>query len=142
MNNINFEEGYKEFAINNDENRILRFNPTDLSLIDRIKTELNNIGEYVKSVDDEKDEFVKANKVDKEMRKKIDEMFYDGASQIIFADQNVLTTINGVTIFERFFKALLEIMRPYAEKEGRKSKEKIEKYRKQHDRIVTDNANN
>lgn len=131
MNNIVFEEGYKEFAINNDESRILRFNPTDLALFEKIKKELSEVQKF----DDDTDDV----EADRMLRETIDKIFYEGASVIIFKDQNVLTTVNGVTIFERFFKALLNIMKPYVEKEARKTAEKIEKYRKQHDRIVTDN---
>lgn len=132
MNNIVFEEGYKEFAINNDESRILRFNPTDLALFEKIKKELSEVQKF----DDDTDDV----EADRKLRETIDKIFYEGASVIIFKDQNVLTTVNGVTIFERFFKALLNIMKPYVEKEARKTAEKIEKYRKQHDRIIADNS--
>ena len=141
MNNIVFEEGIKEFAINNDENRILRFNPSDIGLVDRIKNELEKIDVYAKDNLSDKENFDLAIELDKQLREHVDQMFYEGASQIIFADQNVMTTVNGMTIFERFFRSLLNTMEPYVKKEGRKSKEKIEKYRKQHDRIVAENIN-
>lgn len=141
MNNIVFEEGIKEFAINNDENRILRFNPSDIGLVDRIKNELEKIDVYAKDNLSDKENFDLAIELDKQLREHVDQMFYEGASQIIFADQNVMTTVNGMTIFERFFRSLLNTMEPYVKKEGRKSKEKIEKYRKQHDRIVAENTN-
>ncbi len=140
MNNIVFEEGIKEFAINNDENRILRFNPSDIGLVDRIKNELEKIDVYAKDNLSDKENFDLAIELDKQLREHVDQMFYEGASQIIFADQNVMTTVNGMTIFERFFRSLLNTMEPYVKKEGRKSKEKIEKYRKQHDRIVAENT--
>lgn len=140
MNNIVFEEGIKEFAINNDENRILRFNPSDIGLVDRIKNELEKIDVYAKDNLNDKENFDLAIELDKQLREHVDQMFYEGASQIIFADQNVMTTVNGMTIFERFFRSLLNTMEPYVKKEGRKSKEKIEKYRKQHDRIVAENT--
>lgn len=141
MNNIVFEEGIKEFAINNDENRVLRFNPSDIGLVDRIKNELEKIDVYAKDNLSDKENFDLAIELDKQLREHVDQMFYEGASQIIFADQNVMTTVNGMTIFERFFRSLLNTMEPYVKKEGRKSKEKIEKYRKQHDRIVAENTN-
>ena len=140
MNNIVFEEGIKEFAINNDENRILRFNPSDIGLVDRIKNELEKIDVYAKDNLSDKENFDLAIELDKQLREHVDQMFYEGANQIIFADQNVMTTVNGMTIFERFFRSLLNTMEPYVKKEGRKSKEKIEKYRKQHDRIVAENT--
>lgn len=140
MNNIVFEEGIKEFAINNDENRILRFNPSDIGLVDRIKNELEKIDVYAKDNLSDKENFDLAIELDKQLREHVDQMFYEVASQIIFADQNVMTTVNGMTIFERFFRSLLNTMEPYVKKEGRKSKEKIEKYRKQHDRIVAENT--
>ena len=140
MNNISFEEGYKEFAINNDENRILRFNPSDIGLIDRIKSELEKMEVYANEHMMDKDNYDLSIELDQQLRSHVNEMFYEGADKIIFADQNVMTTVNGVTIFERFFRALLNTMEPYVKKEGRKSQEKIEKYRKQHDRIVAENT--
>lgn len=140
MNNISFEEGYKEFAINNDENRILRFNPSDIGLIDRIKSELEKMEVYANEHMTDKDNYDLSIELDQQLRSHVNEMFYEGADKIIFADQNVMTTVNGVTIFERFFRALLNTMEPYVKKEGRKSQEKIEKYRKQHDRIVAENT--
>ena len=140
MNNITYEEGYKEFAINNDESRILRFNPADIALVDRIRNELNKVVEYTDQIKEDKDNFDLSVELDKEIRKHIDEMFYEGASEIIFENQNVLTTVNGTSIFERFFKALLHVMEPYVKKDGRKSHDKIEKYRKQHARIIAENS--
>ena len=140
MNNISFEEGYKEFAINNDENRILRFNPSDIGLIDRIKSELEKMEVYANEHMTDKDNYDLSIELDQQLRSHVNEMFYEGTDKIIFADQNVMTTVNGVTIFERFFRALLNTMEPYVKKEGRKSQEKIEKYRKQHDRIVAENT--
>lgn len=141
MQNINFEEGYKEFAINNDESRILRFNPADVNLLNRIQSELKKIGDYAEQFKDEQSDLI-AEDIDKVIRERIDDMFYEGASKIIFQEQNVITTINGVTVFERFFKALVEIMKPYIEKENRKTQEKMAIYKKQHDRITAENINN
>ena len=69
MNNIVFEEGYKEFAINNDESRILRFNPTDLALFEKIKKELSEVQKF----DDDTDDV----EADRKVRETIDKIFYE-----------------------------------------------------------------
>ena len=124
MNNISFEEGYKEFAINNDENRILRFNPSDIGLIDRIKSELEKMEVYANEHMTDKDNYDLSIELDQQLRSHVNEMFYEGADKIIFADQNVMTTVNGVTIFERFFRALLNTMEPYVKKEDARARKR------------------
>ena len=42
MQCISFDEGYKEFAINNDENRVIRFNPKDFGILTRMEDTLSD----------------------------------------------------------------------------------------------------
>ena len=38
MQNLSFEDGYKEFTVNEDPERKIRFNPADLSILERFNT--------------------------------------------------------------------------------------------------------
>ena len=33
MQNIRFDDGYKEFMINDDPNKVIRFDPTDFAIL-------------------------------------------------------------------------------------------------------------
>ena len=37
MRSINFDDGFKSFCINGDENRVIRFNPGDLNMRVRVE---------------------------------------------------------------------------------------------------------
>lgn len=43
MANINFDDGYEEFTINNDPNRIIRINPKDVNIINRFEEAMNEL---------------------------------------------------------------------------------------------------
>ena len=43
MKSINFETGYKEFTINDDPERVIRFNPTDADILQRFRKALDDI---------------------------------------------------------------------------------------------------
>ena len=50
MQNINFDEGYKEFSINGDEKRVIRFNPKDFGILTRMEDTLSDFGEIEKKL--------------------------------------------------------------------------------------------
>ena len=43
MQSIRFDDGYKEFMINDDPNRVIRFNPADYGIIERFNTARKDI---------------------------------------------------------------------------------------------------
>ena len=36
MGNLSFDDGYKSFTVNGDPNRVIRFNPADPEIINRL----------------------------------------------------------------------------------------------------------
>jgi len=52
MASINFEDGFKSFAINNDPARVIRFNPTDVNIISRFNQALKELREAKDSLED------------------------------------------------------------------------------------------
>lgn len=127
MNNINFDEGYKEFQINNDPNRVLRFNPKDMAFVERLQNAQNEFKSMLEMIKGKEDVEQIAN-ANKEVRKITDEIFYEGASDIIYGNQHPLTLMGGKTIFERFIEAVGEVMKPYIEKENQLAEKRIKKY--------------
>lgn len=140
MNNINFEEGYKEFNINNDPNRVLRFNPRDINIIDRIEDAQAQLKAEIKELE-KKDisdtEMVKQANI--LLKNLTDGIFYEGSYEIVFNGQNPLTLINGKTIYERFFESIVNVMRPFVNKEKVAREKRMSKYKEIYDRVPSEN---
>ena len=140
MQSLNFNDGYKEFCINNDETRIIRFNPADYGLLERFSQAKKNITKAVNElkIDPEgepEDEIDETAGILAEMRKlifdQINYIFDADVAQTAFGNQSPISTVKGKFLFERF----LEAAGPYIEKEIKAeqaaSHKRIEKYTKQ-----------
>lgn len=139
--NINFDDGIQEITINNDNNRILRVNVRDIGILDRVQRVADNFQEKIKTLGDELTitsdgeatvpEIAEAvRRMNQEMRTEFDNIFYEGASEIVFGKQNPLSMSNGNTIFNNFMTAFAEYIKPFIEKETKQMQKNIEKYRK------------
>ncbi len=125
MSNININTGEIRLTINDDENRVIVFNPNSLEFMDSVyeliaeleikekeyknreaeldkNTEVNSYGIPVNLK--EKIELVK--EICTHMREKIDTIFGEGTSQTAFGNTNTLD------MFEQFFEGVT----PYIEK--------------------------
>ena len=139
LESFNFDDGVKEYAINNDEHRLLKVNVKDVGLVDRIETSIRNMEtsmDAIKDVEIDEDgeatlaQYAQAiRQANRAMRREFDKVFYPGAANIVFGNQNPLTTVNGVTIYENFMRAFLEKVKPEMEKEQKESAEHIAKYK-------------
>lgn len=128
-----FEEGYKEFTINGDPARVIKFNPSDISIIERAQKVRKEISEEVKSLDnlkiEDEEELANAvNKVNEIVKEKINYIFGSDVSDIAFGLQSPIASANGVTLAERFISAVLPIIQKEIEEEDKKSKARISKY--------------
>lgn len=144
VRSINFDDGIKEYTINGDENRKLKINMNDIGLIDRIERSIRMMQKEVQDIKDvelspdgtaELEEYAKPiRELNRIMRKEFDAVFYPGASNIVFGKQNPLSTVGGVSLYERFMKAFLDVVKPEMQKENAKSEEHIRKYKSQYDK--------
>ena len=143
---LNFDDGVREYTINGDTNRKLKINVNDIGLIDRIEKSIRMMQKEVQGVKDAElnpdgtaDLAAYAEPVRKLngiMRHEFDAVFYPGASNIVFGKQNPLSTVDGITIYERFMKAFINVVKPEMEKENAKSEEHIRKYKSQYEKIA------
>ena len=139
MQSINFDDGYEEFAINGDESRVIRFNPTDPEFINRlldVKKEFENyeMPEGVELNPDgspksglEKDaayisEFTNA------MRRAFNDIFNSDVYDTIFNGQSPLSGTKKGFLFENVLDALVETMKPAIEKYNKDNKKRMDKY--------------
>jgi len=148
MQSIKFDDGYKSFCINDDESRVIRFNPKDINLIERVNQAKINATEKMKELNiDEKalvdlsdDESVNEtltifSDLNKFLLDQVDLIFGKGAGVTVFGEQSPLTTINGKTLFEGFLEGAIKIIEPYIKEEAEKKQKYIqENYKKYYKR--------
>ena len=139
MQNLNFDDGYKEYSINNDPNRVIRFNPADFGIIERINKayeeidkatidtdiELKANGEPMKLIG-QAAEVVKA--MNDTIRKQIDYIFNSPVSDIVFGNQSPLGMVKGVPLYERFLSTLIPVIQKEVEAEMLASRKRVSKY--------------
>lgn len=135
MPNINFNNGFKEYTINNDENKKIRFNPSDFGMLGRIERATNEIEKIGKKYEDidVKDENAAAliDECDKEIRKQINFIFNNDICSTLFGTSNCVSLCGGQPVYMNFMDAVLPVLQKDIEAEKKKSDEKIKKYTNQ-----------
>lgn len=137
---FSFDSGIKEYAINGDENRVLKVNVTDVNFLPRLYDSFLKAQELVKNIGtyEPKDASIEALRegidkisgIDKAIRSGFDEVFYPGAAETVFGQMNVLSFVgNGDTIYESFMNAFISKMEKEIKTNSEESEKKISKYR-------------
>ena len=121
MQSISFDEGYKEFAINNDENRVIRFNPKDFGILTRMEDTLSDFEALEKKLKDGNEEEFTNNlrEAEKVVHEKIDS---------IFNHQSPISLVGGEFLFMRVIEALVPIVEKEVKYEMQKSEKRMSKY--------------
>ena len=126
MKSLNFDSGVKEYEINGDPNRVLRVNPTDFGIVDRInkaKDELDKL--HITS------DLNGMTELDKVVRTQIDEIFGVGSSDVIFGETNSASFAGGQPVFLIFLDCIIPEIERVVGEERKKSAAKIQKYTSQ-----------
>jgi hypothetical protein len=141
MQSINFDDGYKEFMINDDPNKVIHFSPADFSILERFNVARKRIVEIRDNITDDiklnnagepLDELGEAaaviGKVSALIREQVDYIFDSKVSDMVFGNTSPLAMVKGKPLFERF----IEAAQPFIEKEIRSemaaSEKRINKY--------------
>lgn len=142
MKNLSFDDGRQSFMVNNDPNRVIRFNPADPEIINRImnvqeefkgyqipegielnpdgtpKNDMEKEGAYVA-------EFTSA------MRKAFNNIFNADVYDKIFDGQSPSCIVNQRYLYEVVLESLKELMEPAIEayrEQNQKLTERMNKY--------------
>lgn len=141
MQNLRFDDGFKEFMINGDKNRVVRFNPADINLLDRFDRAYKSIEEEQKKI--EKDIELKTSgepvednqqvlevirRLNQFIKDQIDYIFDSEVSETIFGNQSPMSTVKGRPLFERVFEAIQPILEKEITAEREASEKRISKY--------------
>ena len=128
METLIIDEGLKSFAINNDENRVIKFNPSDMSILHRVEETLANVEKEMKKYEDKKFDGETEKKISKFICNQIDYIFNSKVSDVVFNGTSPLSTIKGIPYYVRFIEAVKPIIEEEILTERKASEEKIKKY--------------
>jgi hypothetical protein len=143
MQNLNFDDGFKEFSINNDPNRVIRFNPADFGIIERINTAYQEIDKATQIDDDIElkadgspiEELGKAAElvsgINNKIRDMIDYIFNSPVSDKVFGKQSPLSIVKGRPLWQGFIECLNPVIKAEVKKAQEESQKRISKYTKQ-----------
>ena len=120
MNNLTFDDGFQEVTLNNDPNRVIRWNPTDINFVDRFLAFKTWVDEdyipKIKSTNIKADDWKQVlegytpgtlEELGKELNEAIDTCFNSKISEVAFGGASPLTPIkNGNLLFINFIDAL------------------------------------
>ena len=111
MRSINFDTGYREYALNNDENNTVRINISDINIAKRaeeIQTFFNELAEKYKD-DNRKLTHDELAEYDRILREKMNYTFGTDVCTAAFGNVNCLSeTENGESLFQVFFESLIK----------------------------------
>ncbi|MDE7390703.1 MAG: hypothetical protein K2M82_07175 [Lachnospiraceae bacterium] len=112
MQSINFNTGYKTYAINGDESNVIRVNLADPNLFKRMEEVLEYMDTFKDEITDDMAVSEVYEKFDNLVKNKIDYAFGEGTSKAVFGNVNCLTVANdeGECIFETFLNAIMPII--------------------------------
>ena len=131
MDSLRIDSGIKELSINDDPDRIIRFNPNDVLFREKFQALSNDFQKELSSFQDKMDALTDNNKkleLEKEaclyIREKIDYLFGEGTSQIVFQDEM------DVDLFWQFFDGLAPYIKTAIDQRVKKYTPKIKPKKK------------
>lgn len=142
MASIKISTGLKVYDIEDENGNVrgqISFNPSDMNFYTRANDMVDNMDKWTLELEGlneseltEKDIADKVKELDARVKEEINQLFDDeNASDVVFGNQNVFNTLNGISFVERFLTAFMPIIHKEFEKEQKKSNERISKYTKQ-----------
>jgi len=110
MKSINFDEGYKTYAVNGDESRVIKIKVADFNLLKRVEAAMAEIESLKKKYSGKPDENT-LTEFDSSIRQLIDKAFDSDVCSNAFGNANICTVSGGKLLFEAFFEAFMPILK-------------------------------
>lgn len=143
LKNLSFDDGYESITVNGDKDRVIRFNPADPEIINRLLNLRNSFQNYQPEQDFElnpdgtpKNDMEKGaafvSEFSNAMRKAFNDTFNSDVYDTIFKGQSPLCIVgpkgNKKYLFEFIIEGLVSIMEPAVEEYLQINQEKMQKY--------------
>lgn len=111
MKPINFDEGYKSYAVNGDESRVIKVRICDFNLLKRIEAAMSEIESLKEKYSGKLDEKTMI-EFDSSVRQLINKAFDADICTNAFGNANICTVVSsGKLMFEAFFEAFVPILK-------------------------------
>lgn len=139
MKSLNFDDGRKSFMVNDDPARVIRFNPADPEIINRLLEMEKEFEEYQvpEGIELNRDGTPKGDveiagayvrEFSNKMREAFNRTFNADVYDAIFDGQSPLCIPNGKYLFEGAIDGLIEIMKPAFKEYQEESRKRMNKY--------------
>lgn len=111
MKSINFRTGFKEYAINGNEDNPIRINVTDINLKKRIDAAESKFNEIAARFGDKAPSIDEAIEADAEIRKILADVFGTDICTAAFGDMNCFSLVDGEPVVVAFLKAFMPVVK-------------------------------
>ena len=127
MQSIDFDDGFRSYAINGDESRVIRINVTDLNTKKRFDEASSVIGQMVDGIKEGELSEKRLEEADRVIREQLDHVFGKGVCETAFGMTNVLSAVeSGGLLIEGFLNALMPVVRRDMENAAEAAKHSLE----------------
>lgn len=138
MFHISIDDGYKEFTINHDPERVIRFNPADLAIVERMESarkameEIASVASEITLNADGSPTLESAAstvaELDQKIKEQVDYVFNYPVSDAVFGKQSPLASVKGIPLFEQFMLAAIPYVKSEIQAEMAASEKRVAKY--------------
>lgn len=139
MKSLSFDDGYESFMVNDDPKRVIRFNPADPEILNRVLNvkKLFENYEVPEGIELNQDGTPKSDmevgaayvaEMTGAMRKAFNDIFLSDVYDTIFAGQSPLCIPKDKYLFEGVLDGLIELIKPAVEEYHEKNQQKMGKY--------------
>lgn len=113
MQSINFNDGYKTYAVNGDESNVIRVNTRDFNIVTRYNEMTPMLDEIIEKYKQRKEKsgVDEIKDIDSRVRQIVDEVFNADVSSHAFGNTHSLTVLDsGKFLVESFLEAFMPII--------------------------------
>ena len=141
MKSLKIDDGYKEFMINDDPGRVIRFNPSDVAILTRIRDSVERIEQSLKDSENDfalnpdgtpAEQMEQAGEavrnVTELVKEQINYIFNADVSEAVFGNQSPLSLVGGVPLYERFLNVVIPEIEKAVKAEQKLSEKRVSKY--------------
>lgn len=125
MKSINYSTGYKTYALNGDEDNVIRINVSDFNILKRAK----EVQAFIDTLGDFEPTPETLAELDAKLREKINYVFGTDVSSAAFGAVNCLSPVDdGRFLFQAFLEATIPVITEDIKKSGANMSSNVQSY--------------
>lgn len=138
LKSINFNQNIKTYAINDDENNVVKINTADIGIFARAEEEWERLEKFAQEAEQAKEvkDFNTYRKREQEIRNTINSIFNSDVCTPAFGKTYCTSPCNGEPLYIGLLTALLELVEEDITEENKKFEANVSKYTKQAQKLT------